>query len=89
LAVQNGNKPAAPRPPSAAVKAERQARAARALAWGRRIGLCDAAFVDTLRTLPPPATADEPDLHRAVHDLGILAYTRGSCSDAAGVTRTQ
>ena len=89
LAAQNGNKPAAPRTPSAAVKAERQARAARALAWGRRIGLCDAVFVDTLRTLPPPATAEEPDLHRAVHDLGMLAYTQGSCSDAAGVTVAQ
>ena len=89
LAAQNGNKHAAPRAPSAAVKAERQARAARALAWGRRIGLCDAVFVDTLRSLPPPTTAEEPDLHRAVHDLGMLAFTQGSCSDAAGVTRAQ
>ena len=89
VAAQNGNKPAAPRAPSAAVKAERQARAARALAWGRRIGLCDAVFVDTLRSLPPPAIADDPDFRRAVHDLGMLAYTQGSCTDAAGVTLTQ
>ena len=87
--AQNGNKPPARRALSATVKAERQARAARALAWGRRIGLCDAVFVDTLRTLPPPAIADEPDLHRAVHDLGMLAFTQGSCSDVAGVTRAQ
>jgi hypothetical protein len=86
--VQNGNKPPARRALSPTAKAEREARAARALAWGRRIGLCDAVFVDTLRSLPPPATADHPDFRRAVHDLGMLAYTQGSCTDAAGVMLT-
>jgi hypothetical protein len=62
-------------------RAERQARAARALAWGARLGICDAAFVDTLRSLPPPAAPGEPDLRPVVRDLGMLAYTSGKCSN--------
>lgn len=69
-----------PRQSAGPPRAERSARAARALAWGNRIGLCDAVFVDALRSLPPPATMAEPDLRPVVRDLGMLAYTQGICT---------
>lgn len=68
---------------------DRQLRAQRALAWGERMGICDAAFISTLRELPGPAPRSdgrsEPDMRRAIRDLGLLAYdNRGGCTaDAA------
>jgi len=62
-------------------QAERSARAARALAWGARLGICDAAFVETLRSLPPPGANGEPDLRPVVRDLGMPAYTQGRCTN--------
>ena len=62
-------------------RSERSARAARALAWGARLGICDAAFVETLRSLPPPGANGEPDLRPVMRDLGMLAYTQGRCTN--------
>jgi len=53
----------------------------RALAWGARLGICDAAFVETLRSLPPPGANGEPDLRPVVRDLGMPAYTQGRCTN--------
>jgi hypothetical protein len=77
------NSPVPMRVPAGDLRDERAARAARALAWGKRLGLCDAAFVDTLRALPTPVTSGDPDLRQVVRDLGMLAYTPESCTAAA------
>ena len=68
------------RAPMESLRAERAARAQRAMVWGHRLGLCDAAFVNALRALPAPAAAGEPDLRPVVRDLGMLAYNPG-CGD--------
>jgi len=75
----NANTPVPMRAPTEGQRAERAGRAQRALAWGHRLGLCDATFVTALRALPPPAAPGEPDLRRVVRDLGMLAYNPG-CS---------
>lgn len=76
----NIDAPVPMRAPAEDMRAERARRAVRALVWGHRLGLCDAAFVRTLRALPPPAAPGEPDLRPVVRDLGMLAYNAG-CSD--------
>jgi len=76
----NADTPTPKRAPADALRAERAGRAQRALAWGHRLGLCDATFVSALRALPPPAAPEEPDLRRVVRDLGMLAYNPG-CSE--------
>lgn len=65
------------RAPMDSLRAERAVRAQRAMAWGHRLGLCDAAFVTALRVLPAPAAPGEPDLRPVVRDLGMLAYNPG------------
>jgi len=61
--------------------ADRPARAKRAMAWGHRLGLCDAAFVTALRALPAPAAPGDPDLRPVVRDLGMLAYNPGCAAE--------
>jgi len=72
------------RAPAAALRADRGGRAQRALAWGHRLGLCDATFVSALRSLPPPAAPGEPDLRPVVRDLGMLAYNPGCSQEHQG-----
>lgn len=63
-------------------------KAARAMAWARRLGICDAEFVDALRALPPPTVdgAGEPDLRPAARDLGMLRYSGQQCTSVAAQT---
>jgi hypothetical protein len=70
------------RAPMDSLRAERAARAQRAMAWGHRLGLCDATFVAALRALPAPAAPGEPDLRPVVRDLGMLAYSP-DCTNAS------
>ena len=77
------NSPVPMRAPAGDLRDVRAARAARALAWGKKLGLCEAAFVDTLRALPPPVASGDPDLRQVVHDLGMLAYTPENCTAVA------
>lgn len=65
------------RAPMDSMRAERAVRAQRAMVWGHRLGLCDAAFVNALRALPAPAAPGEPDLRLVMRDLGMLAYNPG------------
>lgn len=69
------------RAPTESLRADRAARAQRAMAWGHRLGLCDATFVRALRTLPAPAAPGEPDLRPVVRDLGMLAYSPGCATE--------
>lgn len=62
------------RAPADDMRGVRAVRAQRALAWGHRLGLCDAAFVTALRALPAPGAPGDPDLRPVVRDLGMLAY---------------
>jgi len=75
-----------PRPEPA--RAGASFKATRAMAWARRLGMCDAEFVDALGALPPPAAggAGEPDLRPAARDLGMLRYPGHQCTSGAAQT---
>ena len=79
----NIDSPVPMRAPAGDLRDVRAAHAARALAWGKKLGLCEADFVDTLRTLPAPVSSGDPDLRQVVRDLGMLAYTPENCTTAA------